>query len=170
MDGFRAIALGILASISVGACAAPAASTDATSPTVAHEAPRNELGRFTAVLDTLEGWVELDPAAVNHEVEQAWKVGLEWPRRALDVALRAVGEIDAWKTEISLVREGAEGPSATTFVLTRVGLADDSVGGIRDEIDLAFQLDGSWRVVTHWRSLFCPRGPGRGAWMAGPCN
>lgn len=131
---------------------------------------RSAPAAFPAPADTVEGWVEVDPAAVNLEVERAWQVGMDWPSRAFDVALRAVGEIDARSTALHLERDRMEGPSTATLVITRLGLLDDSVGGLRDEIDLALQLDGSWRVVTHWRSVFCPRGPGRGAWIAGPCR
>lgn len=165
-----------LLGLCIASCAASGA--DATDPHVSKGmarvaadsvAPRGETGRFLAPLDTVDSWVEVDPAAVNLEVERAWTVGLEWPRLAMEVALRAVGPVDAGKVRLDLVREGVEGPTAS-LVITRLGLADDSIGGVRDDIDLALQLDGSWRVVTHWRSYFCPRGPGRGAWMAGPCH
>lgn len=171
-----AIVVMILAQGAVGCRAAPAASSGpaatqaADTTTAVAEAPRSEFGFFTAPLDTVEGWIELDPAAVNLEVERAWKVGMDWPARAFDVGLRAVGEIDARTTALRLEHDRTEGPSIATLVVTQVGFADDSIGGLRDEIDLALQLDGSWRVVTHWRSVFCPRGPGRGAWMAGPCH
>ena len=132
----------------------------------AEPAPRDAIE--SSVESRTESRIVIDPASVNLEVERAWKAGLHWPRRAFDVALRAAGDLDAKSVRVELEREGAEG-SAASVVVEQVGLLDDAVGGVRDEIDLALQPDGSWRVVTHRRSVLCPRGPHPTTWIDGPC-
>ena len=137
-----------------------------TAAAAADTAARGELGFFLAPLDTVDSEVAVSEIEVNLEAERAWKVGLEWPSRAYDVAMRAVGPLVARRNTVVLDR----GDRTATLVATQLGLADDSIGGIRDRVELALQFDGTWRVRAHWRSYFCPRGPGRGAWIEGPCR
>jgi hypothetical protein len=79
-------------------------------------------------------------------------------RTALEFA--NVGEGQAASTSVE-VEEGAEGNSGeATVVVTREGLADDSVRAVRYEIFLDRNGDGTWRVRSAKRLQRCH--PNRG--------
>lgn len=130
----------------------------------------DHVGWFVAPLDTVDSATVVPVVDVNLETERAWKVGLEWPTRAYDVGLNAVGPITDRVAEIRMERSRGEVAQRASISVIQLGFLDDSIGGVRDELDLRLQLDGTWRVHSHERSFFCPRGPGRGAWISGPCR
>ena len=147
---------------------AAALAQGAVAPT--DTATRHETGWYVAPLDTVDSFEVVPVVQPNLETERAWKVGLEWPTRAYDVGMNAVGPITGRQVTITMNRGGGETVERATISVVQLGFLDDSVAGRRDELDLRLQLDGTWRVRSHERSVFCPRGPGRGAWIAGPCQ
>ena len=155
-----------LAALLVLLLAGGASTGQELSTAVPDTAERSEIGWFVAPLDTVDSERSLPIHEANLATERAWKVGLEWPTRAYDVAMLAVGPVTGRDTTIELDR----GDRTATMISIQRGLADDSIGGVRDRVELALQLDGTWRLTAHWRSYFCFRGPGRGAWIEGPCH
>lgn len=118
--------------------------------------------------ETVESVRFLPVAEVNLETTRAWTVGLEWPTRALDVALRAVEPPDAARIHIRTQSRG-EDRDTVWISFVQLGFLDDSVRGRRDDLELVKQLDGTYRVRAHERSHACWRGPVPNTWTARPC-
>ncbi|HKK72562.1 MAG TPA: hypothetical protein VKA86_15230 [Candidatus Krumholzibacteria bacterium] len=143
---------------------APGVARDTHVPDI--EAPE-PWGFFAAPFDSVASVEFLPVVEINLEVERAWKVGMDWPARALDVALRAVGPLDARQIRIRSDRPGEDG-MRTWVSIIQYGFLDDSVAGERHDLDLLLQLDGAWRVRAHERSRACYRSVGP-VWIGEPC-
>jgi len=142
------------------------ASTRAHDPDIA---PPRAWDEVAAPFETVESVTFVPVAEVNLETARAWKVGLEWPTRALDVGLHAVGPLVGPQIQIRTQADG-EGDLTVWISIIQYGLRDDSVAGQRDDLELKLQLDGSYRVRAHERSHACWRGPETQAWIAEPCS
>lgn len=65
--------------------------------------------------------------------------------------------------------QSVEAPSQVMITIDQGGLLDDSVAGVRDRFDIAFQ-NGQWDITKAGRQFRCQQGRGHQDWSAELCS
>jgi ecotin len=110
----------------------------------------------------------VDPAGFNTEISKAFFKGESWPRDAILVALKFVGEGFRGNTKIIDARTAPESRETATITVTESGYPDDAVGGERWRMWLTKKANGVWIIDRVLRARLCDR-PGRRFYSAGQC-
>lgn len=99
----------------------------------------------------------LDPTSINFEVSQAAGKGEKWPKEAILVALRVVGEGLKGASKTIEVRTPPECQETATIIVTGAGYLDDAIGGERWRLWLSKEAAGNWRVKRVLWAQLCNR-------------
>jgi hypothetical protein len=140
----------------------PQTTPEATieSPEAATEAPGLSPEWDTPLeVDYSSGDVSIE--AFNVFLDEADPLWAQSPLRAsIEFLLPGESSPDARTTTVRMASPLPEGGDEVSVTLVRDGLADDSVGATRYDLDLVRQGDGSWRLSSATWAQRCH--PGRG--------
>jgi hypothetical protein len=123
-----------------------------------------------ALPDKPESWSNLDPDALNAQIELATEADESWVFSPLLITLHLFGhDQDTRSLVLKEQKNRGECADATTVLYIRDGFLDDSVRGEWREIKYHRQPDGTWRVEQARVAYRCWRAPDPKAYRAGPC-
>ena len=110
----------------------------------------------------------LDPKKINDEISRAFSKGEAWPKEAVLVALKFVGEGVKGNTKIIEVRTPPEAQETATVTISESGYLDDAIAGERWRLWLTKKADGTWVINRVLWAHLCDR-LGRRFYSAGEC-
>jgi ecotin len=139
----------------------PASNADRTSTA-------RDLADFGVSDMPVQSVQNIDPARFNGEIGRAFVKGESWPRDAILVALKFVGEGFRGNTKIIEAHTKPETGETATITVTESGFPDDAVGGERWRLWLTKKADGVWKIDRVLRASLCDR-PGRRFYSTGRC-
>ena len=114
-----------------------------------------------------------DVTAFNQSVRSAQQAGdAGWTATPLGVVLRYLGDVTAEtrSTVVEAIRPSAESHDRIVVVVTREGLLDDSVRGVKDRMELVKDPAGFWTIAQSLRAWTCWPGRGHAEYLADPCR
>ena len=93
------------------------------------------------------------------EIGQAYRKGEIWPKEAVLVALRFVGEGLKGNTKIIDARTPPETQETATITITESGYMDDAISGERWRLWMVKKADGTWIINRAlWAQLCTDQG------------
>ena len=110
----------------------------------------------------------LDPSPLNKEISQAHRRGEAWPKEAILVALKFVGEGLKGNSKIIDARTPPETQETATITITESGYLDDAIRGERWRLWLIKKADGTWIINRALWAQLCDR-PGRRFYSSERC-
>jgi hypothetical protein len=114
-----------------------------------------------------------DVTAFNVSVRAAHRTADgAWTTTPLGVALRYLGDVTAETRSaiVEAVRPSAESHDRILVVVTREGLLDDSIHGVKDRMELVRDPAGFWTLAGSLRAWTCRPGRGHAEYLADPCR
>ena len=123
--------------------------------------------------DTVGSYRAQDVSAFNQSVRSAQQAGdAGWTTTPLGVALRYLGDVTAEtrSTVVEAIRPSAESHDRIVVVVTREGLLDDSVRGVKDRMELVKDAAGFWTIAQSRRAWTCWPGRGHAEYLTDPCR
>jgi hypothetical protein len=130
--------------------------------------PGQDLADFAVSDIEVRSVKTLDTTEINTKISQAASKGEKWPKEALLVALKFVGEGLQGSTKSIEVITAPEKQATATITVTESGYQDDAIGGERWRLWLANGADGTWTIQRALWAQLCDR-PGRRFYSAEKC-
>jgi hypothetical protein len=95
-----------------------------------------------------------------------------WTSTPLGVVSRYLGDVtvETRSAIVGVVRPSAESHDRVIVMVTREGLLDDSVRGIKDRLELVRDPAGFWSIAGALRAWTCRPGRGHVEYLADPCR
>jgi hypothetical protein len=118
-------------------------------------------------------WRVQDVSAFNQSVRAAHRTADGgWTTTPLGVTLRYLGDVTAETRSVVMeaTRPSAEAHDRVLVIVTREGLLDDSVRGIKDRLELARDPAGFWSIAVAFRAWACRPGRGHAVFLADHCR
>ncbi len=130
--------------------------------------PAEELADFGVSGIEVRSLKSRDTTMINTEVSQAAGKGEKWPKEAVLVTLKLVGEGLKGSTKIIEVRTPPESQETATITVNESGYLDDASSGERWRLWLAKGADGTWSIKRALWAQLCDR-PGSRFYSAEKC-
>ena len=114
-----------------------------------------------------------DVAAFNVSVRSAHQTADGgWTTTSLGVVSRYLGDVTAETRSavVEVVRPSAESHDRVIVMVTREGLLDDAVQGMKDRLELVRDPAGFWSIAGALRAWTCRPGRGHAEYLADPCR
>jgi hypothetical protein len=95
-----------------------------------------------------------------------------WTATPLGVTLRHLGDVTAetQSAVVEVIRPSPETHDRVLVMVTREGLLDDSVRGVKDRLELVRDPAGFWTIAAALRAWACRPGRGHAEYLAEPCR
>jgi len=142
--------------------------TTTTSKSPAQSSRSKDIEAFGVTHLEVKSVKSLELERINKEISSAGKEGQAWPKEAILVALKCVGESLKGHTKAIEVRTPSEQRDEAVVTVTESGYLDDAIGGERWRLWLKKDTNGNWTIQRGLWAQLCDR-PGRRFYSAEKC-